>query len=221
MAGAGARTRIAAEAWDWGGAGTRPTSPGWPTPRANAMQPRGEPHTDAPARGEGTTLEHDLEALHSRCFGWALACCDWNPDEAADVLQATYLKILDGRARFAGRSQLSTFVYGVVRRTAAEQRRRRTRRRLLLERHHEGPANRESARTASAGEVHLDALRLREALSRLATRQREVLHLVFYEDLTIREAAEVIGVSLGTARVHYERGKKRLRALLADEEERT
>jgi RNA polymerase sigma-70 factor (ECF subfamily) len=41
---------------------------------------------------------------------------------------------------------------------------------------------------------------------------------VFYQDLTIREAADVLEVSLGTARVHYERGKKRLRELLADME---
>jgi RNA polymerase sigma-70 factor (ECF subfamily) len=59
---------------------------------------------------------------------------------------------------------------------------------------------------------------LRAALAELPERQRAVLHLVFYQDLTIREAAHVLEVSLGTARVHYERGKKRLRDLLAETE---
>ena len=79
-----------------------------------------------PSDESSVDLETELEHLHSRSFGWALSCCGWDREEAADVLQTTYLKVLDGRARFGNRSLFSTWLYGVIRRTAMERRRRRT-----------------------------------------------------------------------------------------------
>ncbi len=163
-------------------------------------------------------LEALLGRLHEASFGWALSCTDWNDADAEDVLQTTYMKVVSGRARFGGRSTFRTWLFGVIRQTAREHERRARSHRQRAERlAREAPAGGGESAAEAAERAERNRLLL-EALTELPGRQREVLHLVFYQDLSIREAAEVMDVSLGSARVHYERGKKRLRSLLSAED---
>ncbi|HEY3204557.1 MAG TPA: RNA polymerase sigma factor [Thermoanaerobaculia bacterium] len=153
-------------------------------------------------------MEAELEGLHAAGFAWALSCCGRRREDALDALQTSYLKILDGRAKFAGHSSFKTFLFAVIRKTASEQRRRNALRGILL-----GSWNKraEPAAPAAEPEKRLDLLK---ALSSLARRQRQVLELVFYLGMTIEEAAETLAISVGSARVHYSRGKRRLARLL-------
>src|SRR3989454_6647418 len=136
---------------------------------------------------------------------------DWSSDVCSSDL----------RARFDGRSSFRTFVFGVIVWTAREARRRSALRRWLplasMVVGPEGVDGRPDPATALARAD--ETARLVRALGRLSARQRQVLHLVFYEDLTIAEAAAVAGVSVGTARTHYERGKAALKKLLENERE--
>src|SRR6476659_6962031 len=63
--------------------------------------------------------EATLESLHPSSFAWALGCCGRNREDAEEVLQDVYLKILEGKARFEGRSTLKTWLFAVIRKTAA------------------------------------------------------------------------------------------------------
>ena len=166
-------------------------------------------------------LESELERHHASCFAWAMSCCGGDRAEAEDVLQSSYLKVLDGRAKFAARSSVRTWLFGLIRVTAAEHRRRSVLRRLRLERPLGGvePADPAPDPVTALGRSESTA-RLVAALAALPPRQRDLLHLVFYQDLTIREAAEVLGITIGTARTHYERGKSRLRERLHPEDHR-
>jgi RNA polymerase sigma-70 factor (ECF subfamily) len=163
-------------------------------------------------------LADQLERLHQESFGWALACCGWDRPAAEDVLQTSYLRVLAGQARFGGRSAFRTWLFGVIRRVSQEygrSRRSRDARAVALD---AVPAHWLGLEEPAL--EHLDraetSRRLLEALQRLPERQREVLHLVFYQEMTIAEAARAMGVSLGSARTHYERGKRRMRGLLME-----
>jgi RNA polymerase sigma-70 factor (ECF subfamily) len=155
-------------------------------------------------------LARELSTFHASSWGWALACCKRDAVQAEDVLQQAYFKVLEGKARFGGTSSLKTWFFGVIRITALEHRRWR-----WFAPEKDSPASTPqpdslSARKQTAEEVS-------RALARLSDRQREVLHLVFYEELTIEEAAAIMGISLGSARQHYDRGKKNLRQMLGKE----
>jgi len=160
-------------------------------------------------------LLRQLEVLHPDCFGWALSCCDGDREEAEDVLHNAYATILDGRAQFNGRSSTRTWLLGVIRMTARASRRRRMLRWLRWERPLGSTDSADpSPDPAAAAEGADEKAQLTGALAKLPGRQRELLHLVFYQELSISEAADVLAISLGTARTHYERGKQRLRELL-------
>jgi RNA polymerase sigma factor (sigma-70 family) len=164
-------------------------------------------------------LQAQLAQHHPLSYGWALQCCRRDPELAADVLQVVYLKILQGRARYDGRAAFKTWLFAVIRTTAADERRRLWLRRLRL-------ADYQQQRTPEADPpppgAALDRTALLAAfqrvLARLPRRQQEVLHLVFYQDLTVQEAATVMGVGVGSARTHYERAKASLRLALESSE---
>ncbi|MDB4912378.1 MAG: polymerase sigma factor, sigma-70 family [Gemmatimonadetes bacterium] len=163
-------------------------------------------------------LRRAIERHHAECFGWAMACSGRDRAEAEDVLQTSYLKMLDGRASFDGRASLKTWIFGVIRLTSIEERRRRLFR--LQWREHQAnslPVSLEQPAIEGLDDTQRSA-ELVAALASLAFRQREVLQLVFYHDMRIEDAAHVMRVSVGTARTHYERGKANLRARLRNME---
>jgi RNA polymerase sigma factor (sigma-70 family) len=168
---------------------------------------------------ETEELKALLERHHPASFGWALGCCRRDPADAEDILQIVYLKVLEGKARFNGTSSFKTWLFAVIRKTAADQHRRNLVRALTLLKVAErgAPRARTERPDESAYRTEIQSV-FRRALARLATRQREALELVFYHELNLQEAATVMGVSLGSARTHYERGKKRLRQLLEETE---
>jgi len=164
---------------------------------------------------DGDALENNpeitrsaLEAIHGQVFGWALSRCDYDRAAAEDLMQQAYVELLSGKARFKSQSSLKTFVFSVVQ-NLARSRYRRMATRLRLVREHAGQSD--DAFLPAEPENNGDVW---SAVKSLPARQRDVIELVFCREMTIEQASAVMGVSVGTGRVHYERAKKSLRTRL-------
>lgn len=166
-----------------------------------------------------TKFINELEPLHEDAFGWAVVCRGGDVDMAADALQEAYLKVVSGLASFGGRSSLKTWWLGVVRFTVLEQQRESRRWRRMAERllgwiSLIGPESYEGQ--GEGIDVLPDVESLNLALGQLPARQSEILHLVFQEQCSLGEAAMVMEISIGSARQHYDRAKRKLRSLLCE-----
>lgn len=76
----------------------------------------------------------------------------------------------------------------------------------------------EPASDADTGRTVSDRLDVAVALAELAPRQRAVVVLRFYDDLSVQETADVLGVSTGTVKSQTSVALTRLRTLLGDVE---
>jgi len=197
----------------------------------------GPPTPDPPVNDAALTAERGVAPVagtreaaalaapwHGGLYRFALALTGRNPEEAAEVVQQTYLEVIEGRARLAGAADPRAYLFGVARRVAASRRRRRWVYERLL-----GPLGFGASRgLAAAGERSPEieasagerAARVRTALARLEGRQLQAATLVFIEDMTVEQAGMAMGVSVGAARQHYHRAKLELARLLEDIDER-
>lgn len=159
-------------------------------------------------------IRQQLATHHQDSFAWALRCCAGNRQEAEDLLQSSYLKILEQKARYRQQqAQFKTWLFTIIRNTAVDFYRKKSSHVIQLNEALSG--NIESFIDAETG-LQADETQaiFKEMLTQLSAQQQQVLHLVFYQDMSIEEAAKVMGITTGTARTHYERGKKQLRKKL-------
>jgi RNA polymerase sigma factor (sigma-70 family) len=137
---------------------------------------------------------------------------------ADDLAAETFLVAFDRRRRYdlAHRSA-RPWLYGIASNLVARHRRAELRRYRALARASVAAAEHGHSERAN-GRVDAEALRgrLAAALADVEHRDREVLLLVAWAQLTCEEAARALDIPAGTARSRLHRARRRTRAALAD-----
>jgi RNA polymerase sigma-70 factor (ECF subfamily) len=151
----------------------------------------------------------DLIAVMERPLIYYAASLTGNQDAALDVLQDVWLKVVRGIRRLKDPGSLKPWLYAITHGVAVDRMRREYRRDKAEQAQFDDAFNIDEP---SFGEE--DATAIRDALSRLGVKHREVLVLHFLQDLSILEIANVVGCSGGTvkSRIHY--AKRQLKQIL-------
>jgi RNA polymerase sigma-70 factor, ECF subfamily len=152
-------------------------------------------------------IGQDLVALLPRLRRFALVLCR-SPSQADDLVQGACERALAHADSWTPGTRFDAWVFRILRNYWIDYlRRTRT----------EGMTEDVTTRTEIVGdrgeETILNKLLLAEVqqiIDELPSEQREVLLLVCVEDLAYREAAEVLGVPIGTVMSRLARARKRL-----------
>ena len=156
-------------------------------------------------------VEEYRERLHR--VAWRILRDD---ESAEDAAQEAFIKVFRHIGRFEGRSSLYTWIYRITVNIALNKLKRDRFREMIplgdMMRRDPRPGA-DPARAAIGSEI---AQRIKEAVTSLPDKQRAVFTLRFYEQLSHREIAEIVGCSEGTSKANYFHAIRKLRKLLGD-----
>jgi RNA polymerase sigma-70 factor (ECF subfamily) len=145
-----------------------------------------------------------------------------NPEDAADVVQDSFLNAYLSLHAFKGDAEFFTWLYRIAFNTAISLKRRK-RAAVSLETGADGAIDpddpSEYIRPGAALERSEDEARLYAALDRLSYEHREVLVLKDIDGLKYEAIAEILGVPIGTIRSRLHRARLELRDLLQPNDE--
>lgn len=140
-------------------------------------------------------------------------------EDAADLLADVYLVAWRRWQDVPAPPEDRLWLFGVARRTLLAKRRSEGRR------HAAADALRQTLRTPShenvASELDGQAAAIHDALAQLSPTDRDLVTFTLWDGLTSAEAAHVLGIKDGAARVRLHRARARLRTLLDAKESNT
>ena len=164
---------------------------------------------DRARAGEAIAFEQLAEQHAARLWRCALALGK-DGHWAEDLSQETLVEAWRSLARFDGRCQFSTWLYGILRhRFLKERRHQNAARSAAPDALGEVPCS--SHTPSSSAEASEDASRIRQAVASLPEVHRLVVELRFFAGATLDEIAAALGCPLGTvkSRLHHALDKLR------------
>lgn len=155
--------------------------------------------------GDAAAASELIDLCYEKIFSYFRRLCG-NDEDAQDLTQKTFVKVWSALPSFQNRSSFSTWIHGIGRHVYLDWRRRKDRSEIQTEAWWETCA-------ADGADPHQDAAeqdlarQVYALVEKLEEDVRDVVQLHYYQELSLKETAEVLGIATSTV-------KYRLRAAL-------
>ena len=153
-----------------------------------------------------------VSTQRSRALSTAWRMLGGDQAAAEDVVQEAFLRAYRALPKFREESKIPTWFFTILVRQVSNYRRWKKLKALWPLEAQESVSD----PMPSAQGDHGLRTRISTAIERLSPRQRSVFVLIYLEEFTVVEAAQILGCSEGTVKSHLHRALKTLRSELAD-----
>jgi len=133
-----------------------------------------------------------------------------NQADAEDLVQATLLKALEKSDYFEDGTSLFKWTSKIMFNTFASMYRRKTK----FETQYDPQASIDKQSIAATQEDHVDLLTAQELIRRLSSEHQEIIYLTCVHDLRYQEAADHLGIPVGTVRSRLGRARSQLQGYI-------
>lgn len=138
-----------------------------------------------------------------------------NHDDAADVLQNTFLKAWQNIENFRGEAKLSTWLYKIaLNESITFLARERKRLSVSIDDEETHLVNQIEADEWVDGDEL--AIKLRKAVASLPEKQRMVFNMKYYDDMKYERMSEILGTSVGALKASYHLAVKKIEKILGE-----
>lgn len=164
------------------------------------------------ADGEEAALNELVALYGQRLYAYAIRLTG-EPAAAEDVVQESLIAVWQGAERFRGEGRLIAWLLGIVHHKALSQARWSARRPADPLSSEDEAAAIAPGRDDLAERSERDGL-VQAGLESLSVEHRLVLELIFYQGLSLKEAAQICDCPLGTIKSRLNYAKNRMKGLL-------
>ena len=139
-----------------------------------------------------------------------------NREDAEEVTQDAFMKAFRGLGAFKGSALFSTWIYKIGYRTALDHLKKRKRQPFTISVTDAKVAGNNAQDPAGPIEARERSARIKQAIDSLPGEIGNLMLFYYYEELSLREIAEITGKSENAIKVRLHRGRKRLAEILSD-----